>query len=106
VCEVNFGGDSPDVHQLNMRAFMHAQTKQWLLLGSIPDEDALCDQLCLAGYHVNSGGKLVIESKASIQKRGETSPDDADAFMLTFAQAVAPVTVAAPRPPVARSKWG
>jgi hypothetical protein len=109
VFEVNFGGDSPDRHQANMRAFMHAATKQWLLLGAIPDEDVLCDQLCLAGYHLNQSGKLVIESKASIQARGEVSPDDADAFMLTFAQAVAPPrpggeTRAASRP--VASAWG
>jgi hypothetical protein len=106
VYEVNFGGASPDAHQLNMRAFMHAAAKQWLLLGSLPDEDRLCDQLCLAGYHLNPSGKLVIESKADIQKRGEVSPDDADAFMLTFAQAVAPVRAAPPRPPAARRPWG
>jgi len=105
VFEVNFGGDSPDAHCANRRSFMHLKTKDWLLLGSIPDEDTLCDQLCLAGYHINPAGKLVIESKANIQKRGETSPDDADAFMLTFAQAVAPQQQpVAPESP--RRKWG
>jgi hypothetical protein len=43
----------------------------------------------LPGYHINNSGKLVIESKADIQARGEASPDDADAFALTFAQPVA-----------------
>jgi hypothetical protein len=90
VFEVNFGGSSPDMRQLNMRAYMWAKSKEWLLLGALPDDDDLCDQLCLPGYHINSSGKLVIESKADIQKRGEASPDDADAFCLTFAQAVAP----------------
>jgi len=87
--EINFGGTSPDPHCANMRAFIHQAGKNWLLLGAIPDEDRLCDQLCLAGYHLNSSGKLVIESKAEIQKRGEASPDDSDAFLLTFAYAVA-----------------
>ncbi len=89
VYEINFGGASPDAHQLNMRAFMWAKAKEWLLLGSLPDEDVLCDQLSLPGYHLNQSGKLVIESKADIQARGETSPDDADALCLTFAQPVA-----------------
>jgi hypothetical protein len=89
--EVNFGGTSPNMHRLNMRAHMWAQAKEWLLLGSLPDDEELCAQLGLPGYHINTGGKLVIESKADIQKRGEASPDDADAFCLTFAQAVAPV---------------
>jgi hypothetical protein len=95
VYEVNFGGTSPDPHQLNMRAYMWAKAKEWLLLGSIPDDDGLCEQLCLPGYHLNNAGKLVIESKADIQARGEMSPDDADALCLTFAQ---PVSVASALP--------
>jgi hypothetical protein len=106
VHEVNFGGESPDPHQLNMRAFIHAKTKEYLLLGSLPDEDQLCEQLCLAGFHLNNAGKLVIESKADIQARGEESPDDSDAFMLTFARAVAIAKKAAPLPPPSPSAWG
>ncbi len=89
VYEINFGGASPDTHYLNMRAYMWAKAKEWLLLGSLPDDEALCEQLCLPGYHLNQSGKLVIESKADIQARGEASPDDADAHCLTFAQPVA-----------------
>lgn len=96
VFEVNAGGDSPDVHCLNMRAYMWMKGKDWLLLGGIPDEPdntpiekSLCQQLALPGYHINTSGKLVIESKKSIQERGEASPDDADAFLLTFARSVA-----------------
>ena len=90
VYEVNFGGESPDMHQANLRAYMWAKAKDWLLLGSLPDDEILCAQLCLPGYHLNRSGKLVIESKADIAARGEASPDDADAFCLTFAQSVAP----------------
>jgi hypothetical protein len=89
VHEVNFGATSPDPHYLNMRAYMWAKTKEWLLLGALPKDEQLCTQLCLPGYHINNSGKLVIESKADIQARGEASPDDADAFALTFAQPVA-----------------
>jgi hypothetical protein len=106
VYEVNFGGASPDAHQLNMRAYMWAKTKEWLLLGSLPDEDALCEQLCLPGYHLNQSGKLVIESKADIQARGETSPDDADALCLTFAQPVAIQTGKGQKPYRPVSAWG
>jgi hypothetical protein len=90
VYEVNFGAPSPDLHQLNMRAYRYAKAKDWLLHGAVPDEDFLCDQLCLPGYHLNAAGRLVIESKRDIQERGEMSPDDADAFCLTFAMPVAP----------------
>ena len=109
VYEVNFGGASPDSHQENMRAFMWAKAKEWLLLGTLPDEDLLGDQLTLPGYHLNRRSRLVIESKEALQQRGEASPDDADAFVLTFAQAVAPPrpigeTRAASRP--VASAWG
>jgi hypothetical protein len=40
--------------------------------------------------HINRSNLLVLESKAYMQKRGQTSPDDGDALALTFAQSVAP----------------
>ena len=92
VHEVNFGGDSPDAHQANMRAYMWNKAKDWLLTGAIaPKDEKLAFQLGLPGYHVNKSNKLVLESKESITKRGEASPDDADALCLTFARAVAPL---------------
>jgi hypothetical protein len=107
VHEINFGGDSPDPHDYNRRANMARRCKDWLLLGSLPDDDRLCDQLALAGYH-QTHGRLVIESKEHITQRGEVSPDDSDAFWLTFASAVAaperPRAVS-PAPP-RRSRWG
>lgn len=104
VYEVNFGGDSPDHHCLNMRAYMWRKAKDHLLLGSIPDDadspidKSLCQQLAVPGYSINTSGKLVIESKKSITERGEASPDDADAFCLTFAHAVAPKAPEQPGP--------
>jgi phage terminase large subunit len=72
---------------------MYAKAKDWLLKGGIPaDDENLAQQLCLCGYHINRSGRLVLESKADLQKRGEASPDDADAFVLTFARAVAPLS--------------
>lgn len=94
--EVNFGSESPDpLHYGNCRAYMYGQMKEALLLGALPPADEeLARQLCLPGYHFRTGtSKLVIESKADIQKRGEKSPDDADALALTFARKVAPAKV-------------
>lgn len=102
VYEVNFGGASPDPHCLNMRAYMWMKAKEWLLLGAIssegnlPEQHRLSGQLCLPGYHINNSGKLVIESKQDIQERGEASPDDADAFCLTWAMPVAIKKASAP----------
>jgi hypothetical protein len=91
VVEINFGGKSPDEHQENMRAYMYAKAKDWLLKGGIQEDDEnLAQQLCLPGYHINRSGRLVLESKADLQRRGEASPDDADAFVLTFARPVVP----------------
>ena len=89
--EVAFGGESPDEHFLNLRAYMYSKLKDALMLGAIPkDDENLAQQLCLPGYHIRTGGsKLVIESKQDIQARGEKSPDDADALALTFARPIA-----------------
>lgn len=112
VMEINFGGESPDLHCLNMRAFMWMSAKDWLRNGSIkndfaePSTNSLCHQLTLPGYHVNNSGKLVIESKQSIAERGESSPDDADSFVLTFAQPVyVPKAKPVSRPPRHVSAW-
>lgn len=110
VHEVNFGEASPKAYQKNMRAYMYAAAKDWLGVGSIPDEDSLCDQLTAPGYHVNQAGELVLEPKESVLERmgAESIMDDADAFVLTFA---APVLVPEParerpRPPrKAKSRW-
>ena len=91
VHEISFGAPSPDRHQANMRAYMWFRLKEWLTKGAIADEDRLAGQLAAPGYHINTGGKLVIESKAEMARRGEASPDDGDALALTFARPVAPV---------------
>lgn len=89
---------------------MYKAAKDWLLLGAIPDEQddrELAAQLALPGYHLNNSRKLVIESKQDMAKRKVKSPDDADAFVLTFAMPVAPVIKHQPRTPrVEYSPWG
>ncbi len=91
VVEVNFEAGSPDAHQANMRAYMYFQCKEWLPHGSLPDDEKLASDLAAPGFHLKPGtGKLVIESKEHMQKRGQASPDDGDAFVLTFAHKVGP----------------
>jgi hypothetical protein len=92
VVEVNFGGTSPDRHQANMRAYMWNQLKEWLPHGAIPcDDEKLAFDLGSPGAHIKTNGRLVLESKESMQKRGLASPDDGDGLALTFAQPVAPL---------------
>lgn len=107
VFEVNFGGEAPDKrHCGNMRAFMWRSQKEWLHLGSIPDEDALENDLTGPGFHIRPNGQLILESKADMAKRGVKSPDWGDALALTFARKVAPPAKASTvyRKPV--STWG
>lgn len=96
VHEVSFGESSPDHHQLNMRAYMWSRMKDWMLHAAIDGLYELEHGLTVPGYHINRANKLVLESKQDITKRGEASPDDADALALTFARHVAPVQ---PPPP-------
>jgi hypothetical protein len=60
VHEISFGSPSRDRHQANMRAYMWFRLKEWLGKGAIPDEEGLAGQLAAPGYHINTGGKLVI----------------------------------------------
>jgi hypothetical protein len=51
---------------------------------AIPDDEALITQLAGIRYKVNSRGQIQIESKDDMKRRGLSSPDRADALMLTF----------------------
>ena len=51
----------------------------------MPQDDALIAELTAPTYTFSSTGKMVVESKADMKKRGVRSPDLADAFLLTFA---------------------
>jgi hypothetical protein len=108
VVEVNFGGRSPDVHQLNMRAHMWNAVKEWLPRGAIDKNDERLDvDLTAPGWHLNKSNQLVLESKEELQKRGIGPVDDGDALALTFAQVVAPVreTRGEYRVPQGRGSW-
>lgn len=50
-----------------------------------PEATELAQQLSLARYLITSTGKLAIESKDSLRRRGVKSPDFADALALTLA---------------------
>ena len=52
--------------------------------GCIPDNDVLIAELTSPKYGVNSSGKIVIEGKDDMSKRGLRSPNMADALCLTF----------------------
>ena len=52
---------------------------------SIFDDEALIAELTSVHYSITSAGKILVESKDQMKKRGLPSPDLADAFILTMA---------------------
>ena len=55
-----------------------------LLYTSIPDNDTLISQLSSRKYTVNKDGRLELERKETMKKRGLSSPDIADALALAM----------------------
>lgn len=49
-----------------------------------PADEDLAAQLCDLRYKTTSSGKIQIESKDEMRRRGKSSPDDADAVALAF----------------------
>lgn len=50
----------------------------------IPDDEELCAQLSAPKYKFDSAGRIIIERKEDMKKRGVDSPDRADALCLTY----------------------
>jgi len=87
---IPFGGESTDQGFLNKRADMYRQMRDWLKGGGALEDDAtICDQLIsVEACPVSVGpsaGKIKLESKEEMAKRGIESPNRADALALTFA---------------------
>ena len=71
----------------------------------MPKDDALIAELTAPTYAFTSTGKMVVESKADMKKRGMRSPDLADAFLLTFAHNDRRKVERYHRPVLKRSAW-
>jgi len=85
---VMFAGASSDPVYHNKRAQCWGLMKNWLKEGWIPQDDRLKDDLIGPEYSYTMTGKIVLERKEDMKKRGIASPDDADALALTFAEPV------------------
>jgi hypothetical protein len=86
---VNFGGSPADAE-----AFMDRGTEMWNTTGRLiercelalpADDDRLVAQLTCRTQRVNSKGRLKLESKEEMRKRGVESPDRADGLVLACA---------------------
>ena len=87
--------ETPAMRQtyLNLRAELWFKVKAWLEARdcSMPRDDNLLAELVSPKYKFTSSGKLQIEGKDAMKKRGLPSPDMADALCLTFAVEAATV---------------
>ena len=72
----------------NLRAELWAKAKAWLERRDcfLPNDEQLISELATVRYKFASNGKLQIESKDDLKRRGLKSPDLADSFVLTFAE--------------------
>lgn len=88
---VPFSGKPTDSYYANKRAEMWAAMKKWLQEGGcIEDDRELLDDLAGPEAFMNNSGKLQLESKDDMKKRGLASPNKGDALALTFAYPVIP----------------
>lgn len=89
VIEVQFGGKARDNKRFtNRSAEMWYYMREWLETGAIPDNPELSDELTAREYGFDNSGRIQLERKEDMKKRGLSSPDEADALALTFAQPV------------------
>lgn len=85
---VPFGGKSTREDCINKRAEMWQEMLEWLRDkgGMIPfDDSILADDLSGPQIKPETSGKIKLESKDDMKKRGLASPNRADALALTFA---------------------
>lgn len=76
---------------LNLRADLWFQMKDWFAKRgcSLPKDPELASQLTSVQFKFSPTGRLQVESKAEMKRRGLKSPDVADALVLTFASEAA-----------------
>lgn len=88
VCDVNVGESAPnDDKFVRLRDELWWKGREWFLGRdvAIADDPTLVAELSAVKYDYTSSGKIKIEQKDDLKKRGLRSPDIADAFLLTFA---------------------
>lgn len=89
VIEVNFGGKAKNEDDFyNKAAEMYAAVKAWLPTAQIDGDTELADDLTAREYGFDKDGRIQLEKKDDMKKRGLPSPDDGDALALTFAENV------------------
>jgi hypothetical protein len=86
VVPVWFNGTSPKAGCFNMRAYMYHMAEQWLKHGSIPPGEKLRKQLSnVLLDDTDPQRRIKLQAKKKIKEVIRESPDESDAFALTFA---------------------
>ena len=98
--EVQFGAKDDTPHMVfgsqgeryaNKRAGMYGASRAWLKTGAIPDDPALKRQFAAIRYVFNKKNEIQLVDKETLLKDNpDLELDDIDAFVLTFAHALAP----------------
>lgn len=97
--DVQFGGKSDNSGHstgnqgekyANKRCEMYGAARAWLKTGAIPNDPDLRQQMSGITYTLNLRDEIQLEKKEDMMKRGMPSPDDLDAFVLTFAYPLQP----------------
>jgi hypothetical protein len=82
---VNFSGKATDIKYFNKRSEMLFEFCEWIKRGgALPNSPSLAKELTTMTYTFQDG-KFRVEEKAQIKARLKFSPDEADAYALTFA---------------------
>lgn len=79
---------SNDAKYFRLRDELWFKAQAWFAARDvfIPADEKLVSELTTVTFDYHSDGRLVVESKKLLKKRGLPSPNKADAFNLTFAQ--------------------
>jgi phage terminase large subunit len=72
---------------MRLRDELWFKAREWLEAkdSKLCDDQALVGELTCVKYEITSGGKIKVEGKDDLKKRGMQSPDLADSWNLTFA---------------------
>jgi hypothetical protein len=86
VFEVNAGENAGQEQKYyNKRIEIWDKMKLWLKEADIPNDDELKQELIGPEYGFDRRGRLQLEKKSDMKKRGLNSPDTADAISMSFA---------------------
>jgi hypothetical protein len=91
VYEVNVAERARDAERFDdLRSELWWRVREWLESGEarLPRDGELLAELATVRYELTSAGRVRVEAKRDRKRRGLSSPDRADALMMTFAAPV------------------